>query len=138
MIMLFVAGLAMAGLGLYDLRQQGDFFLSSEEIVGTITDVHVSKGKSSALNVESSYVFLGATYRSQLDMPIFANALGISEGDRVLIQVKQDDPTEARLIRSSWDNYLFFCTGIFLILMGMLFAMFGVLSAEKFQKKNHD
>lgn len=133
-MILLMLGFVSFVFGARDLKEQWSFAIDAEAVSGTIIAIK-SGGRygNGSPDIVASYVYDGITQTDRVHLPLFANALGLLEGEKITLRVSTDPNEQPQLVRDTVDAGLYYVAGTFYALLGLMFAMIGLL-IQKFGK----
>ncbi len=136
-ILFMMIGIAFVVWGASLTVRQVDFDLYAKETVATLTSVGSGRigSRNTAAKAVGTYTVNDKVYKERLAFPAFANTLGLEANETVRIMYDERSPEDARIILQSWDIYLYYVTGIFFALFGLVLVMFSLMTEKNLSKK---
>ncbi len=131
-VLLIIVGIVFVVWGSSLIIRQVDFDMHAKETIATVASVGNDRigSRNTFAKVIGTYTVGDSIYKERLAFPIFANTLGIRTNDSVRVAYDERSPEDVKIITQSWDKYLYYVSGIFFILLGLMFGMFGILTQK--------
>lgn len=134
-MILLMLGFVSCVFGARAIAMQYTFATHAEVVQGTVISVGASgrTRRTHTTDVVVAYVHDGVAKTDRLHTTLFANPLEFSEGEALTLRVPADPTQDPEAYRSTQDAVMYYIAGVFFVLLGGMFAMFGLL-IQKFGK----